>query len=356
MSSHSLQGRVEDEGRHLGGGLAPIRRLREMVEVSVEEEIADLRRTKELSLSALLPKIEPLELELAELREARGEARSVYRGLESHRNEAPSEYSVTKGLLYVALAILLILADISVLGRVAADFLGYDWRIDGRTFSQWVFFDYKGALARFPDLFWLTLAVLVSGFFLKVWRDSWSLWDRSKNAWRGMGKWDFVMFLLMTFLAVASFGLMASARLEVGLGEGSDGEELSAWARWVSFVLGLALPLVSTGFFIKGYDAISRRVLLFRLHWRFQWLEWRFRRLVRKRTELEGTLGEIRSTLQEAEDSAYRESVQRRVLARGVHGYLEGLRGLLDPGSAGVTRRIRPVLLARALLSNIERD
>lgn len=284
---------------------------------------------------------------LGERRQSQLKARSA---LEEDRLRASADFSVFKGVFYSITAVLLILADISVLGRVAAEFLGHDWRGGGRTFSQVLFSQPWVALRSFPDLFWLTIAVLLSGFFLKVWRDSWSSWDAEKGAWRRGGKADFILFSVLGAFALSSIVFMASARFTIDLSSSGEQSASSSFARLVAFALGLGLPLASAGFFIKGYDALSKRANLGALTIRCSRMDGEYWGLVKSAEE-----NDLQIIWKKEEISRLRSSDTQReraaaAEARFIEGYRVGLVSALAPDGRGVAALVRGRVLGRVLV------
>ncbi|HEX2252462.1 MAG TPA: hypothetical protein VHQ65_04255 [Thermoanaerobaculia bacterium] len=320
-------------------------------ERQVQQQRTDLRRV-----------VAPLE-KAAARREHRCELlaslvdrlRAQKRQLDLERDRLPSEFSLIKGGLYLVLSLALILADISLLGQVSARFLNYSWFSGDVPFSKLIFSDPITALAEFPDLLWLVLSVLLLGFFLKVWRDVDDADPRTElQTPVRRGRRERWIFTFLLICALASVFLMSAARLTMSFeGEAAVTPEVVPQATginfpgFVSFVLGFSLPLVSAGFFVRGYEALEKRYRLFRVSRRLQcnellysWLRGRNERL---ETEIERLHRESQRLSEpgdlEAQIAAHQEDFER--------GYDEARRELLT--STNLVERLRPVVLERAL-------
>ena len=315
--------------------------LRE-VEAAAQQAVDGRLNSIRAELVPLQTSLEKARLVHAKLAERHNLLAERRRSLGKRREGSTAQFSLLKGILYISLSVLLILADLSILGQVIARFLGYPWRTQGGgTFARLVFTDAARAFREFPDLFCLTAAILLIGFFIKVWRDSYLtiLSDQPRRIDRAEF-WIYSGLLVLAFLAVVA---MATARLSLDLGN-SQG-----WAtRGVSALLGLALPLVSAGFFLKGYDAIAERLELWRLAVQeavYSLLTWAWRGRV-KRLELltsgkEEAENEIKSLpLPEREADALRSAYSL--------GYREGLVDLFS-AQGGLSERVRPLIVTRLL-------
>jgi len=332
------------EGRRFGSPKSALRSI-----VAYERQRLDNLSTE---LSGEIERVTDDENEIAERAEQLDEE---YRDGREHllrtrrdREKATSDYSLVKGVFYLIMAVLLVFADLAIIGKVSAIFLGYTWRSQsGVKFSD-IFFDPVGVFVEFPDLLWLTLSILLMGFFMKVWRDSWFAYDKEEGRWRWPGKFDFLIFTVLLLLALSSLVAMAGTRLAVSLGD-SNGW----YAKFVMFILGLSLPLVSAGFFMKGYDALAKRWEL----WRLSWVE--KRAFKRKEAELV-KLGALRKQRADMErrllniaDSGYRECSVIQARERYRRGFGEGLGETLGT-EGGLVPRLRGLVIQRNLLKELD--
>jgi hypothetical protein len=199
-------------GRSFGQGLEDYQAGLEMVRSGVR---ADLSR----QLYSLLERQEHGKARLDSLasfeRSLRGRLASlnqVKRSIEERRETAPAEFSWVKGLLYMSISVLLIFADVAILGQVIAQFLGYPWydpNVD-QTFAQLVFTMPQQAFRSFPDLFFLTLALLLIGFFVKIWKDWYAIRFDGERQLRRIDRLKFLLYTILAVLAFVSVGMMAA--------------------------------------------------------------------------------------------------------------------------------------------------
>jgi len=181
-----------ERGKSAGAVLGDIEKEVSALQEVVTGEVEGKRRVAQLMVECQKADYAALESELDGLDDDLKRAKEEHNRSERERRQATSLFSVPKGVLYLLLAILLLLADVSLLGQVAAEFFNYDWRtrVGGgyQTFSELLFTDPVGAFREFPDLLWLTLAILLMSLFAKLWRDAWDLYDLNEQRWRRFGK------------------------------------------------------------------------------------------------------------------------------------------------------------------------
>lgn len=261
--------------------------------------------------------------------------------LVERREDQPGAFSLVKGSLYLLFSIILLAGDMVLLMEVASTYFNLDVirAEDAKSYMDLLFEgDVVGLLQSFGELVALTLAVLLCGMFLKVWRDS----LRSDTpTGRRLEKILFGTLLVLALLAVLG---MSFARWEVDPSAGPAGG-LTRLAQGVSFLLGLALPLVSAGFFIKGYEAFELRYQLLRAHCAQSWHGARAAIASRRVRDAQQHLDRLDyddgplNTSDSLDDqiSNARSEYQR--------GYQEGLRALMVSG--GLLERLKPVAIGR---------
>lgn len=275
----------------------------------------------------------------------------VMRRIEARREAAPAEFSWVKGLLYMSISVLLIFADVAILGQVIAQFLGYPWYdpdVD-QTFAQLVFTVPEQAFRSFPDLFFLTLALLLIGFFVKIWKDWYAIRFDGDRQLRKIDRLKFLLYTILAVLAFVSVGIMAAARLTVNLGNTSD-----MLARTASAILGLALPMVSAGFFLEGYDCLAARGLL----WRLSLTAWIYRLplywFTGRRRRLAGELATPTRTIQGLEDAGHVEQATHEAILAYSRGYQEGVRDLFAGGAGGsLYEKLLPIAMRRRVVAKL---
>jgi hypothetical protein len=325
-------------GRQYGSSLGDYALGLQEVEAAAQEKADEALRQQREELArsrAALTKAESVCGDIKERLDLLAENRRI---AAKRREESPAQYSLVKGLLYLGLSILLILADISILGQVIARFLGYTWRSQsGQTFAHLIFTDVPKAFRDFPDLFCLTIAILLIGFFIKVWRDSYLtiLGDSPRR----IDKAEFWLYSCMLLLALIAVIAMAAARLTLDVG-GSQG-----WpTRIVSTILGLALPVVGAGFFLKGYDSLAERWELWRLSVQqivYSLLNWRWQSRVSRLKYLVPPDHEVETEMiKDIEVAALRSAFSQ--------GYKEGVVALFS-SKPNLTEKIQPLVVARLL-------
>lgn len=272
-----------------------------------------------------------------------GRLRTEAQALDEERNEVPSSFSVVKGLFYLALSLLLIVADFGLLGQVTARFLDYPWYSNGISFVSLLFTQPLAALGRFPDLFFLVLSVLLLGFFLKVWRD---VEDSKLKGLRGLR--ERIVFSTLLACSLVSIILMSAARLGMRFGSTTAYDGDPHFPGIVTFVLGFTLPLVSAGFFAHGYDALERRCRLFRLCRRLQYNEFVEAWLSEKKASADAEFTRLQQLLDGNE--SIEELVRERQTAFDT-AYYDAVFQLLD--SPRLVERLRPVAVRRAIARRV---
>lgn len=288
-----------------------------------------------------------VERELAAAREreaAHREREEVWRkrteDLVERREQSPGGFSLVKGTLYIVFSIALLFGDMVLLMEVASIYFALDVILDdGTTYMDLLFSgDFLRLLQSFGGLVGLTIAVLLCGMFLKIWRD---IGHPDPQIAKRRERILFSMLLVLALLGVVG---MSVARLQVNPAA-AQSTGLSLLAQVVSAVLGLALPLVSAGFFIKGYDAWESRYQMFRAHCAQGWHGLRAWLVANKVAQQQGRIDRLESVHGPSTSLAALDAqlVQARVDYQ--RGYYEGVRALMAGG--GLLDRLKPVAIAR---------
>lgn len=267
--------------------------------------------------------------------------------VEQRREAASAEFSLVKGTLYIGISALLIFADISILGQVFAQLLGYPWvhPVTRRTFTQQLFTDPSQALKDFPDLLYLTVSLLLIGFFIKIWKDWYAIRFDNERSLRRSDHLKFILYSMLLMMSVVSVVLMASARLTFDMGEASGN-----LSRAASAFLGLTLPFVSAGFFMEGYDCLASRGLL----WRLSLMAWLYRAPLflwaARRRRADAALKVCALALEQLESDEHRQKLLGAREVAYAHGYREGVKSLLaSPGPGELYGKLRPIAVRRLL-------
>lgn len=319
----------------------------------IENETADLQR----QVGTLSSASQLNEASADDLHQRVVATREAAAALRTHWRTRQSDFSVVKGSFYLIMWLILIFADISILGQFIARFLNYDWfdPLIQQTFIQVLFSNPVVAVALFPDLFWLIASVLLMGLFIKVWLDHYFLGPASPNPHAErlptltMPPISMRFIIDTTFLAltILSILVIGSARVTVPLPKAPG-----PYPSFVSALLGVCLPLISAGFFIAGYEILARRFAL----WRLERLEIKTtRRTDQARREANETRTQLLALVAKRDRVAsgdYQKQTLLSARAEFDKGYLEGLTQLLTPARDQSLRTLLlPIALRKALSS-----
>jgi hypothetical protein len=163
--------------------------------------------------------------------------------------QAPEQFSLVRGVMFLCVGILAIAGDITFLGGVLATLVGADLRdpLTQQTFARLAFSDPLLALERFPEVAVLTVSVLLVGFVVKVWHDAHRQYrrDGSDGAW-------YVIASVVSASGLLMLASVAFIRLQQPLETGD-----SQSARIVSTILGLVLPTFGTICVMTGMERLT---------------------------------------------------------------------------------------------------
>jgi hypothetical protein len=265
-------------------------------------------------------------------------------GREATRRRTPSDFSSIRGGMYLGISILLLLADFTLLGQVLARFLGLKWSDqDGVSFAIAFLRNPIGAYREHPELMLLTLGILVLGMSGKLLRDTY-LSARTGNAEATPNRLEFYASFVLCVLAMATLTAVSAVRLSLPLGEVDN-----SFSRAVSALLGLVLPLLSAGFFIKGYDQIANGFSLALEKALCRLEQVRLRKRSRHVRHLEGAVARTTAAQTELDSADFAQSVIHKQRLAFEIGYRRGLDRLLPAGTRGLYARLQPILLRRVL-------
>lgn len=264
--------------------------------------------------------------------------------------------SLSLGLVFIGLTILLLLADYSLMARVLAVAAGlpFENALEGQpvTATELVFRDPLAMIGLFPEVVLLTATALVIGFYYKAFRENWD--DERRRAW---DRW---LRRLALGLSVVTIVALAILRYLTPL-TGGDTTAESTPVQIVSGIIGLSLPIVATGFFLAGFPAL--RCILRQAHGILMWFprkvfnagtsgieQQRLERVARikkdahdreRRAEQLSRRSNVASKLRD-------ESVEAMRL-RFAAGYRDGVRAFAGEGGRGVFDRMVPITLGQVL-------
>ncbi len=306
----------------------------------LDKKINDLqvkKNSKELSKQSLIEKLTKLL--------------TVKNDLEQLKKDNPAEFSLFRGIFYSILCILLILGDIAILGAVIAQFLNQSWRaaIGNKTFGNLIYTNPIKAFTEFPDLFSLTLSILMMGFFLKIFLDSLN----ARKIMKEKGKTNYkLLFGIITTIFILSFIavlVMAIARLTVPIGSGAN-REAELFQRITSMILGLALPYVSAGYFIKAIDKFSNIFRLLKLNIQEIFLTFRINRYESSILAITQQINSDQIFKSKISSDDYKKKLLSERVDEFIQGYDEGVIKLLTPeGTATVYQKLKPLAVSKIL-------
>jgi hypothetical protein len=258
------------------------------------------------------------------------------------RTRYPTEFSLPRGLFYLAVASVLFVGDATILSGVLAQLLNLPL-VDtgtGVTVADLVSDPIK-ALHSFPHVVILTASVLLLGFFPKVYL------ELPDEVTPRVLRWTVRGLLLLSCMAVL---LTALARSALPVAAALKTGQSDLMFRLATICLGIALPYVGGIFFIRGADKIGRRLDL----WRLRATTW----IASRRLQAHGSIAAARAAelaSAEAELGRVRSpeflgSCRAAAVADFSHGYAEAAASLLEGSTPGsVFAALRSVAIRRAL-------
>lgn len=338
---------IENLGRSHGNRLLAFQVGLRMADVAAGEEVLQTRaRTAELAAASKRSHARQQE-RVNRRRDAYQRAFASLASLQAEKHRVPSEFSFVKGTTYLGLSLLLLLADFTLLGQVLARFLGLPWYTDDRnttTFAQVFLRDPIQAYGMFPELLLLTVGVLILGMSGKLLRDTY-LPVTTPSVANTRQRIEFWAAMVLCVLSLVLLIAVASVRF---LFDASD-DLVGMFPRGVSALIGIILPLLSAGFFIKGYDQLSSALALTGARVRLLFRD-RFLSFAEHRLTVLDREGAGHSTRELAVNSnAFHQMVVSKFRGEYATGYQEGLTALMGGGTVGLYRRIQPALLRRAM-------
>ena len=290
--------------------------------------------------------------------------------LEARRTELDERHwerrkgvSLSSGLVFIGLTILLLLADYNLMARVLAVAAGlpFERALDGQpvTATELLFRDPLAMIRLFPEIVLLTATALVLGFYYKAFRENWN--DEKQRTW------DRRLHYSAVVLSVVTIVLLAILRFATPLTEG-DSTGQRTLVQVVSGIIGLSLPIVATGFFLAGFPAL--RCILRQAHGTLMWLprkgfnacrsgieQWRLGRVARIKKEAHDreSRAEQLSRRSNAAPKLHEESVEAMRL-RFVAGYRDGVRAVAGEAGRGVFDRMVPIIVGHALCGETDAE
>lgn len=297
---------------------------------------------------------EEANLTAAQARRALLDARRAE--LDERHWERRKGVSLSLGLVFIGLTILLLLADYSLMARVlaAAAGLPFERLLDGQpvTATELVFRDPLAMIRLFPETVLLTTTALLLGFYYKAFRENWN--DEKRRTWDRRLHYSAVVLSGVTIL------LLAILRFATPL-TGGDSTGQNAVVQVASGIIGLSLPIVAAGFFLSGFPAL--RCILRQAHGTLMWLprkgfsacrsgieQWRLGRVARIMKDAHDLERKVEQQSGRSESaSRLREESVEAMRLRFAAGYHDGVRTLVGEAGRGVFDRMVPITVGHAL-------
>jgi hypothetical protein len=330
-----------DLGCQIGLQLGDPSRARQMardmaarqVDTDTAEALAVLEQTKELADEQLR--------KVTFGREKLSHHQEVLTILRTDRLQNPEQFSAMRGLMFLTVGVLAIAGDITFLGGVLATLVGAPLRDPASqlTFARMAFRDPFEALARFPEIFVLTVSVLMTGFCLKLWHDA----HRRHHHGRGSDKPWYWAVTAVSGLGVLMLIIVAAVRMWQPL-EVSD----SIAARAASTILGLVLPVFGTMCMMTAMDKFAN---LTRVAWHTAWrglADYQLEPAVRAYANARQQLVQAQQRAAMVQSASYVKQAVAQAETEFNVGYAEGLARALASGQPGsIYALIRKAALGR---------
>jgi hypothetical protein len=300
------------------------------------------------------------KLEHAENRYAARQTRRE--GLEGEYGDHPASFAWFRGLVYILMAFLILVADFAFLTQVLGAVFELNMQMPVPNTDPQQYVGPIGALAPrhwseglpyFAEIYATTIGVLLLAMSFKAWGDR----KRSTPLPAGATVYQRVWWVLsrapqysVLFLTAIALLAISYARVAVEYGNfaGADQtqKDVAAVGRAVSAIVGLACPVVGVFLFMRGMDAISKRMQLVIVRSATRRAEWKRDRL---QTAWRQKYEVLESRRREREDLVSPEAWQERLAKLSDQfrlGYAAGVRDQLH-GSArsGIYRQLRARLL-----------
>lgn len=282
--------------------------------------------------------------------------------MENEYGDHPPSFAWFRGLLYIIMALLILVADFAFLTQVLGSVFELNMQMPVPNTDPQEYVGPVGALAPkhwsnglpyFAEIYATTIGVLLLAMSFKAWGDR----KRSTPLPAGATVYHRIWWVLsrapqysVLFLTVIALLAISYARVAVDYGNfaGADQAQKDAVAvgRAVAAIVGLACPVVGVFLFTRGVDALSKRMELIILRTTTRLLE-------RKRDGLQadwqGKFELLESKRREREDLVSPEAWKER-LAKLMDqfrlGYAAGVRDqLAGSNKSGVYRQLRARLL-----------
>ena len=344
-------------GRRAGEMLGAYGESLQLAGLIAEEDLARELLQRKAERTAVERQAADLSARRNEAAVRRDELLGLVTELDRRRWTSPQEFSLTRGTIFLFLAVLLILADLSIIGQVAARFLGYEWFTKGgKSFSKTLFTSPLEAYRNFPDLLFLSLALLLIGFFAKAFLDALVSW-RTREPGERRGQLPYlVLYALAIMFSVLTLFYMARVRnavSPVGTGQASTASVQASsnpqdeqFKRHVWVLLGISLPVVATAFFVKGFECMARRARLGMVRIEAQRAAARTRTLARRERDLTARLESLKDEAAALTDGPLRNGYLARRRFEFTEGYRSGLVGTLFARASNepLFDRLRPAL------------
>lgn len=284
-------------------------------------------------------------------------------GLEGDLGDHPASFAWIRGLFYILMALLILVADFAFLTQVLGAVFELNMQMPVPDTDPQQYVGPIGALAPrywsiglpyFAEIYATTIGVLLLAMSFKAWG------DRKPGAPlpAGASPYQRIWWVLsrapqysVLFLTAVALLAISYARVAVEYGNLSDAvdpaqKQMMAVGRAVSAIVGLACPVVGVFLFMRGVDAISKRMELVIVRTAAGHLE---RKRDRVQTAWRQEFEVLESKRREREDLVSPEAWQERLAKLSDQfrlGYAAGVRDQLHGSEkSGVYRKLRARLL-----------
>lgn len=258
---------------------------------------------------------------------------------DQHKN--PKDFSIPRGIFFVAVGLLLLVGDLTVLSGVLSRILGLPLRaeIPGGYFSvaeivnrPWQAWQY------FRNVLVLTSSVLLLGFFPKLFFDVRE--DQFTLLFRRF---------LRTVLVVSVLAVLATAFARFGMKLG-DEPPLTGLFGYATVLIGIALPFASSFFSMFGSEKLGRRFDVWRLDRATKRTAAGHQEAVNRLAQAESDLAERQAALRRLAGAEYLNQETAKAVADFSVGYSNGVKLLLaGNGRGSVYASLRSIALIRKM-------
>lgn len=270
MTTTDTQGTYAyNAGREAGSGFLDPEPSLQRVRAHELDRMAQERRDAAIALAQLELRRDWRAQQLGAADERYAERSALVEKLTDEQDEKPSAYSRVRGFIYIAFAVLILIADFAILAQVISRIFGFTTRARGGLGdpASALFRDFPAAMEAFGEVYLTTLGVLLIAMAFKVWNDRAPRKPLPPGARLAekIGRFfeDHTQWVVLA-VAVLAVVVIAFVRVQVDVGRnaapGSPGAadpHVMQMLRWVTAIIGLACPIVGVLLFSRGLEALG---------------------------------------------------------------------------------------------------